>query len=136
VSPRLVLDASAAIRIVLGSPGSATFIDYLSRAELVLAPDIYVSEVANALWKYARHGALEQNEALSLLAQARRLVDIRIAGEELIEEALIAAVSAEHPVYDVLYAVLARRHGAAVLTADRRLAELLEAMAVQSVDFG
>jgi predicted nucleic acid-binding protein len=45
---------------------------------------------------------------------------------------LIAAVRFDHPVYDALYAVLARRRGAAVLTLDRRLRSLLEKMRVDA----
>ena len=54
------------------------------------------------------------------------------ADRELMIEALHQAVALSHPVYDLLYAVLARRTGAGVLTCDRRLATLLDSLGVPS----
>lgn len=122
---RLVLDASGALRIVLRQEGSAELARRLGEAHLVLAPDLYVSEVANGLWKYVTSGQLEIDEAQARLEEALQLVDVFVAGAELATEALAAAVTHRHPVYDLLYAVLARRHGCGVLTADRRLGGLV-----------
>lgn len=43
----------------------------------------------------------------------------------------IAAVH-EHPVYDMLYAILARRLGATVVTRDRKLARILDTLEIPS----
>jgi len=51
-----------------------------------------------------------------------------------VTEALATATVFDHPVYDARYAVTARREGAAVCTIDQRLARLLEAMQVPTVD--
>ena len=45
-------------------------------------------------------------------------------------EALTEATARRHPVYDLLYAVPARRHGARVLTLDNRLSRLVVDMGV------
>jgi predicted nucleic acid-binding protein len=52
------------------------------------------------------------------------------ADGELVTEAIAEACRRNHPVHDLLYAVLARRHGAAVLTLDARLSGLLAQMAI------
>lgn len=70
----------------------------------MIVPSIFFSEVANGLWKYA---AIETELTADHQAVAHR-----------------------HPVYDLLYAVLARRTGAAVLTRDRRLADLLDQLGI------
>jgi predicted nucleic acid-binding protein len=49
---------------------------------------------------------------------------------EIVTEAIAEACRQNHPVYDLLYAVLARRHGAAVLTQDTRLSGLLTRMGI------
>ena len=49
--PRVVLDASAALRVVLASPGVEEALETLERATLVLAPSLFASETANALRK-------------------------------------------------------------------------------------
>lgn len=128
---RVVLDASAAIHIVRGLPAAPRLLELLASAALVMAPDLYACEVANALWKYVVRESLPRDEASELLADARSLVDLRVANDELAGEALVAAVRQGHPVYDMLYAVLARRHGAQVVTMDRRLVSVLDTMAIE-----
>ena len=98
-----------------------------------MAPDLYVCEVANTLWKYVTHGSMQRGEAGQLLGDARKLVDLRVSNDELADEALVAAVACGHPVYDMLYAVLARRHGAQLITMDRRLTSGLEKMGIDFV---
>ena len=48
-----VLDASAAVEIVLDKADSLRFRDLLLQSELVLAPDTFPSEITNTFWKYA-----------------------------------------------------------------------------------
>lgn len=45
-------------------------------------------------------------------------------------EEMVAAARYGHPVYDTMYAVLARRHGATVLTMGRNLAALIRRMEI------
>jgi predicted nucleic acid-binding protein len=130
----LVLDASAAIRLTLGHPDiPAKVFDSLKSADRVLAPRLFFSEVGNALWKYVRARGISEAEALERVREARALVSSPVDDAQLIEEALAAAVRFDHPVYDALYAVLARRRSCAVVTMDRRLESLLTAMRIDSV---
>ena len=130
----LVLDASAAIRLTLGHPDvTPQLLDSLTAADHVLAPRLFFSEVGNALWKYVRSGGLSEAEALERLREAKALVSLTVDDAELIEEALVAAVRFDHPVYDAVYAVLARRRSCAVVTMDRRLVSLLKTMRVDSI---
>lgn len=50
----VVLDASAAIEIILQLDQARLFEKTLSDSELVLAPDTYPSEITNVFWKYAK----------------------------------------------------------------------------------
>lgn len=128
---RAVLDASAALHVVRGLPAAVHLLDLLADTAQVLAPDLYSCEVANALWKYVTYESMPPEEAGELLHEARNLVDSKVPNDELAEEALVAATTYGHPAYDMLYAVLARRHGAPVLTMDRRLVAALEKMAIE-----
>lgn len=130
---RLVLDASAAVRLVMRMSGSQALLDTLDDATLVLAPALFRTEVANALWKYVGAGHLQPEQAQTRLEEAIGLIDQAIPDAELVNEALAAACQQGHPVYDLLYAVLARRHACAVLTLDRKLATLLERMSIGHV---
>ena len=127
---RGVLDASAAVHVVCGLPAGKNLLEVLANTAVVMAPDLYVSEVASTLWKYVRHDSLQSEDASDRLGDARRLVDLRVSDDELVEEALVAAVAYGHPVYDMLYAVLARRHGAEVITMDQRLTSALKRMEI------
>lgn len=121
---RVVLDASAAANVVLRTERAPSIIAHLERSALVIAPMLFHSEIANTLWKYARAGALEKEVALERYEEAAGLVDAFEADEHLATEALSAAIRHGHPVYGLLYVVLARRYGCKLLTEDRKLAAL------------
>lgn len=122
----LVLDASAAVRLICHDPLAAGWAQQLTEASLVLAPDLMLTEVANALWKLQRSNNLAGIDPQQLLVVARDLVDQVEPDRELQVEALALACHFDHPVYDCLYLALARREAARILTADRRLQRLAE----------
>jgi predicted nucleic acid-binding protein len=130
LSKRIVLDASAAIHLVLESPYAETLADALSPADVSMAPDLFDSEVANGLWKYVRSGVLAADQAVLRLARAFELVDSVFPSRVLAREALAAATTHAHPVYDLTYAVLARRHEATVVTMDHKFFLLLQRMEI------
>jgi predicted nucleic acid-binding protein len=136
MSRRLVLDASAALQAVLAAPAAGEGLDALASASVVLAPDLYSAEVANALWKYVRAGELDIEAAVHHLENAIALVDAFVPTSDLAKEALVAAATVGHSVYDCIYAVLARREGASVLTADRALSSWLEGLQVPATLIG
>jgi len=47
----LVLDASAVVRIIEGAEPAAPFQEAVLKTDLVLAPELMLTEVANALWR-------------------------------------------------------------------------------------
>jgi predicted nucleic acid-binding protein len=129
---RAVLDASAAVRLVLNGEHASHLAAKLEDVAIVTAPDLFCSEVANALWKYVRAGEFDLDLALSRLEQCMGLVDDLIPERMLAPEALVAAARHQHPVYDMMYAVLARRSGATVITTDRTFALRLRGMEIES----
>ena len=127
---RLVLDASVAVRVVMRAEGADGLLESVATATVVTAPSLYASEVANALWQYVQASDLDAETALERLEEAIHLIDAFTPDWELTTEALTESARFEHPVYDLLYAVLARRTGCAVLTMDERLRRLLGQMGV------
>ena len=120
----LTLDASAALRVVLDGPRHRAALDALAAADAVYAPDLFVAETANALWKYVIAKHIGEEGALDLHRDATALVDRLVAGTELFPEALALAMRARHTVYDALYLVTARRTGSMLMTFDAKLAAL------------
>jgi predicted nucleic acid-binding protein len=121
VSAVVVLDASAAVRAVMDAAAQPALLDRLAAAPIVVAPALMRIEAANALWKYQRAGVIDAAEVLARHAETAALVHRFIDEQTLFPEALQLAVDLDHPVYDAVYAVSARRHAATLLTFDRRL---------------
>jgi predicted nucleic acid-binding protein len=127
---KVVLDASAALAAVLGSEQGPAVLGVLSSASVVMAPEHFTAEVTNSLWKYVVGGHLELESAAEYLEEALQFVDREPATGTLVQEVLREASGRRHPAYDMFYAVLARREGAALLTLDKRLRTVAEAMGI------
>jgi len=121
-----VLDASAAVRLILADPAAADLAERVGGAALVLAPELMLTELANTLWKLRRADRLNDLDPQELLAEARELVDRLEPDRHLQAEALALACHLNHPVYDCLYLALARREAASLISGDRRLNALAE----------
>jgi len=129
---RIVLDASAAVRLLLRLEGAERIAGLLRTTSLVIVPELYCSEVANALWKYVAAGELEREEAVELFEDALALADSFVSDRSLGVEALAEASARGHPVYDLIYVVAARRNGCQVATMDERLAGLAGEMGIEA----
>ena len=126
MAPALVLDASAVLRLITHDLMARDWAEQLGQAPLVLAPELMLTEVANALWKLRRSAGLAGMDPQQLLADAIDLVDQIEPDRHLQVEALALACHLNHPVYDCLYLALARREAALLLTADQRLQRLAD----------
>lgn len=124
IAPKLVLDASAVVRIIEGSAQAIELHDTVLNADLVLAPELMLTEVANALWRLQRAGQLAADGLQRRLSRAAELVDHIEPDRTLQAEALALATHLDHPVYDCLYLVLARREVATLVSADQKLLNL------------
>ena len=118
---RVVLDTSVAANIVLQTPAAAGLIAELEQAQLVLAPTLLHSEIANTLWKQVRFGQLGHDDAIGLYHDGIALVDEFVPDQELAIQALSLAVKHQHPAYDMLFVALAQRFGCTLLTVDSKL---------------
>ena len=121
-----VLDASAAVRLILADPAAADLAERVGGAALVLAPELMLTELANTHWKLQRADRHNELDPQELLAEARELVDRLEPDRHLQAEALALACHLNHPVYDCLYLALARREAASLISSDRRLNALAE----------
>ncbi|HEV2855784.1 MAG TPA: type II toxin-antitoxin system VapC family toxin [Thermoanaerobaculia bacterium] len=132
MTARAVLDASAAVHIVLRGTHSLELAEKLGDVAIVMAPDLYCSEVASSLLKYVRTGELTVDQAITLVERCMDFVGSLIPEITLAPEALVAASRSQGGLYDMMYAVLARRSGAAVITMDRRFAHRLRQMEIET----
>ena len=117
----VVLDASAAIEVVLQRDFASQIAEVILKADWVIAPNLYISEVANVFWKYQKLAHHPYEECEKNIDQAIALPDEFITEIDLYREAFNVACMLSHPVYDMMYLVLARRHSAILLTKDKKL---------------
>jgi predicted nucleic acid-binding protein len=91
----------------------------LADATDILAPELIVTEVLNARWKIMRSGASAPSldNVLGFFDRIQLVTNLPYAAD-----AAALAQRLEHPVYGCLYAVVARRERARLITADRRFA--------------
>lgn len=122
-----VVDASIAVKWVIPEVLSDRADRVRDGDEDVLAPDLLLVEVANALWKKTAAkeiSAREADEAFDLVGASG--IDLRPSGP-LLPLAMEVARRLDHPVYDCVYLALAEREHAAFVTADLRLLRRLSA---------
>ena len=65
MTSRVVLDASAALHLVMDGKSSDAIAECLDEAQLVAAPDLFAGEVANGLWRYVEHGEIPKGARLA-----------------------------------------------------------------------
>ena len=122
----IVLDSSAAAQVAMGSPEGRALQAFLLDEEEVFAPDLLQIECAHVFWKYVHAGTLSIKQAQAYYRDAVSLATRYIRQNDLMDEVLATAARLDHPAYDVLYLVLARRMAAPLMSCDRKLLELCE----------
>jgi len=116
----IIVDASVAMKWVV--PESGTEAALALRSERIAAPEIWIVECANALWRHVRLKELKENEAIRQLARLRSADVENLPIADLLPEAFLFANELGHPVYDCLYLSAAVQNETKVITADHRFA--------------
>jgi len=129
----VILDVSAAIEIILKKEKRKLFDSQYKIAKWVIAPDLFVSEISNVLWKYYRAKVLTHEECIQYVDDGIKMIDDFIAGRELWKEALGESIKNNHSVYDMYYAVLTRRNDAKLITNDGALAGICRKLNIDVV---
>jgi predicted nucleic acid-binding protein len=116
----LIVDASVAVKWVVTEPHSEVASGLLE--EDLAAPELWLIEVANALWARQARGLMTMDEAGAglrelLVAPVRSL---RLVG--LVPLAFDLAAALRHPAYDCCYLAAAQVYDCHLVTADARLA--------------
>ena len=117
----VVLDASAAIEIVMGRKSGSKLSKYILEADWVIAPTLFISEVTNTVWKYQKLADFPYRLCEKALDQALALPDDFVNELDLYREAFKLSCTLNHPVYDMFYLVIARRNNGKLLTLDKQL---------------
>lgn len=121
---KYVLDASVAICWVIPRPLSPKAIglrdDYRRQIHELLAPTVFIDEVAAALTKAERQKDISVGEAASLYAKVLNNPPVLIAHAPLIARAIDISSRTRSGYYDCLYLALAEQEGCSLITADQK----------------
>lgn len=125
----MVPDASLVMKWYLPEPMSDEAISWLktaARQEIrLVAPDLLLYELGNALWKHVRAGVLGSDEAAFILEHVThspiQMVDAAVVAVDALRIAWLCHVT----VYDASYVALASALNTQVVTADERLVRAL-----------
>ncbi len=116
----LIADTSVAIKWFAREEQSDVAEAILEAGEEIHAPDFLWIETANGLWKKWRQKVLPENDVRISTAKLRGLIDHWHADRDLIESASAMSMELDHPVYDCIFLVLARKLKIPLVTADKR----------------
>jgi predicted nucleic acid-binding protein len=125
------MDASAALEISMRRARGIDFVNIIMNAGKVLAPDLYMAEIANIMWKYTTKFKGDGAYYRDMADDCIDFVDEYVSAAELWREALREGQGQKHSICDMLYVVLAKRNDAKLLTVDSRLEKICASLSVQ-----
>ena len=101
----VVIDASIAVKWVI--PERATDEALALQDDQLIAPELWLAEAANALWRHVKIGELTPEQALARMHELTEAPVASLAIEPYVERALVLAIQLAHPIYDCFYLALA-----------------------------
>ena len=121
---KYVLDASVAICWAIPRPLTPRAIllrdEYQRQIHELLAPVVFLDEVAGALTKAERQKDIAVGQAMPLYAKILNSPPVLIAHAALIARAIAISSRTRSGYYDCLYVALTEREGCQLVTADQR----------------
>lgn len=121
----LVVDASIAVKWYTEEPDSPLARNILGLGIDLVAPDVIVAEILNALWSKRRKGEMPRLDLDELHRSLTGSFSEIVAAPTVMKAAFDLAVALDHPVYDCLYVALAEARDCPLVTADARLLQRL-----------
>ena len=117
----LVVDASVAVKWFIVETGASAALEVLRSENALIAPELFVAEVVNVVWKRLMKGDLERGQAAHVPSALPKLFAELWPLVWLARGAFEIAIDLRHPAYDCFYLALAESEDAVMVTADRRL---------------
>ncbi len=127
----VVLDASAAVRLALGQTDHELVAETLKQADWVVAPSLYLYEIANVMWKYCKEGTISQETLRDKMLSCAGLIDELIPAADLYTECFELACRLGQPAYDMTYLASCLRKEAGLISFDRRMLEKAEKLNIE-----
>jgi predicted nucleic acid-binding protein len=121
------------MEIIMKTDKGSRFHEALKKATKVIAPDLYVPELTNTIWKYYKAKLMAKDVCNTKVEEGLNFIDEFINSKELWQEALSEGMHKNHPVYDMYYAVLTRRKAGTLITNDGDLAKICKNIKIDCI---
>jgi predicted nucleic acid-binding protein len=128
-----VLDVSAAIQVLHHKEKADKFRIEMQNATYILAPALYTAELSNTMWKYYHSGDVSKEECLQYINDGLHFIDRFCDMNTMWKEAVGEGINQEHSIYDMFYAILARKRKGILLTNDGKLTKVCDALGVKYI---
>jgi predicted nucleic acid-binding protein len=120
-----VVDASVVVKWFFPEEYSVKCRELLSSGNDLSAPSLIWSEAGNVIWKRFRRGEISPAEARETVVDILQMPVLDISSKDLLPSALEIAVAVGISVYDALYLSLALSRTCLMITADKKLINIL-----------
>ena len=122
---KLTVDASVVVKWYVSEIHSEQARWLLGHRLERFAPEFVLVELANIFWKKSRLGEIGDPQPYFQELHRVREAVVLCPSADLIERAPQIAAQIDHPVYDCLYIACAEASGSTLITADRRLGNVV-----------
>ena len=122
----VVVDASVATKWFFAEVDDVPARKILSSANILIAPDLIVAEVCNAVRRKFELAESNAKRALQIAAGLPQMFRELVPARALAPRALEIAMDLRHPIYDCFYLALAEFANTAVVTADAHLVRVTQ----------
>lgn len=129
----IILDVSAAVEVLLKRNKAEQYQTELFGADWVIAPDLYISELSNVLWKYYNASVIGHDDAIRIVDEGIALIDTFTNSNEIWREAMSEGMKNKHSIYDMMYLITARRNDGQLITNDKKLYQLAQSLDIKTL---
>lgn len=119
-----VIDANVGLKWFIEEPRSQEARKILEQGHTFIAPDIFIPEICNVVWKKVKIQDIFMEQGLAIVNNVPKVLDYLVPSSEVAKRAFDLAVQFNHPVYDCLYLALAERESSILFTDDRKLVKV------------
>jgi predicted nucleic acid-binding protein len=119
----VIVDASVAVKWYVREALHAQAREIMAQADDLAAPDIIVTEVANALQRKVSSGMVSKEQALEALRDLPNCFSQLIPADKTLRDGFELALELRHAFPDSVYLACAAMNDASLVTDDRKLWE-------------
>jgi predicted nucleic acid-binding protein len=120
---RLVIDSSVALKWFVSEPNRELAAELLDGDDVLIAPDLILVEVSNAMWRKARKGEVTALQVVEAIHEIGSITALHRVTPALTDAAFQIAEKIGHSIYDCIFLACAIETGAELVTADGKFYE-------------